>query len=220
VSAWRGTLSLLLLAGAGCAHVDAKSETVAEHRNDAALHAQLGREERAQYDPSSPQRAAPRLPGTDPFGQPGVSVGVYNPSAEHLREADREFQEANEHLVAARSLIAFEHKACEGLSVGERSSCPLFAQTISLIELTPTGFHLEFQTQVDVDQTWRRLSCHLAYAEATGFDRPSCPLFIKGTTLARVGARGISFSGDEQGVTQALQAQARRLFLGLIAVNP
>jgi hypothetical protein len=85
--------------------------------------------------------------------------------------------------------------------------------------VTPTtaGFTLTIKPTADVQQTYRRLSCHLAWAVASGFDKPSCPLFIKGTTLERDGDDGISFKGESKPVTLALQAQARRVFLGVAA---
>jgi hypothetical protein len=224
LASWRLVVSraawLLVALGLGsCSHLRARDETVAEHRHDAALHAERGREERSQYDPSATVRGAPRGRGVAPFAGVEAGRGAFNLTHDHLREADREFRAEKEHLAAARSLLSFEHRACEGLSKGERSSCPLFASRVSLIELTQTGFRIVFQTQVDVDQTWRRLNCHLAHAVARGFDQPSCSLFVKGTTLARFGERGIAFNGDTEAVAELLRAQARRLFLGLVATS-
>lgn len=145
---------------------------------------------------------------------------AFHPTPEQLLVADAELRAANAHLAASRALIAFEHRACEGLSVGERSSCPLFASTLSAIETTPQGFTLTFQDQVDVELTFRRLDCHLAYAIASGFDRPSCPLFVKGATLHRQGPHGIVFLGETEAVAAELRAQARRLFNGLGRTGP
>lgn len=97
-----------------------------------------------------------RAVGASRFAGVEAGRGAFNLTHDHLREADREFRAEKEHLAAARSLLSFEHRACEGLSKGERSSCPLFASRVSLIELTQTGLRIVFQTQVDVDQTWRR----------------------------------------------------------------
>ncbi len=139
-----------------CTHVRAKDETVAQHRNDAAIHQAAARAELAQYDPTQTRRVPPRsaMVGadavTDTLGQ------GYNPTREHLLKADAEMKEA----------------------------------------------------------TFQRLRCHLAYAVATGFDRPSCPLFLKGTTLRRVDDSGIAFDGDSEAVAIALRATARRVFVG------
>ena len=121
--------------------------------------------------------------------------------------------EANSHLAAARSLEAFEDKACAGLSAGERFSCPLFASRVRRVEWARDGFTLTFKQTIDATQTYARLRCHLAYAIATGFDRPSCPLFIPGTTLRQGGADAITFVGDSPDVASALRTKAREVFL-------
>ena len=137
-----------------------------------------------------------------------------NPTSDHLAAADREMREANDHLVAAKKLITFESEACVGLSAGERSSCPLLASSVSSVQGTKRGFLMTLKPNADPQQTYQRLACHLAYAVASGFDRPSCPLFLKGTTLARVGAGGISFVGENEAVALELRASARRVFTG------
>ena len=71
---------------------------------------------------------------------------------------------------------------------------------------------LTFKEASGAAQTFPRLRCHLAFAVASGFDRPSCPLFIKGTTLRQEGADGITFSGDSPEVARALRSEARRIF--------
>jgi hypothetical protein len=211
------TFGLLLgLMLASCAHAPATDLTVDEHRHEVLVHEERAQAERAQFDPSAALR--PEARGElGPSGLPGL--GWYNPTEEHLRAADRELQAANDHAVAANSLLAFEHQACKAMSAAERTSCPLFASKVSLIELVTKGFILTFQTQVDVGAMYQRLNCHLAFAEATGFDRPSCPLFMKGTSIERVNSRSIAFTGDSEEAAAALHNQARRLFLGLVAAR-
>jgi hypothetical protein len=148
-------------------------------------------------------------------GVPDDRIESYNPTDEHLTIADQQLSEANEHLKAAKKLLAFEDKACTGLTEGERSACPLLASSVARVEPTNTGFTLRFKPSVDVGQTTKLLTCHLAYAVATGFDRPSCPLFVKGTTLRAAGATGLEFIGDSATVGVALRTQARRIFTGI-----
>jgi hypothetical protein len=204
-------LTLLTLS---CTHVRAKDETVAGHRNEAAVHQARAREERAQYDPADVKRVPPRSPmmgaeiGAGAFGE------SYNPTSDHLAAADREMREANDHLVAAKKLLTFESEACAGLSAGERSSCPLLASSVISVQGTKRGFLLTIKDSVDAEQTHRRLACHLAYATASGFDRPSCPLFLKGTVLERVGIDGIAFVGETESAALALRNSARRVFTG------
>jgi hypothetical protein len=129
-----------------------------------------------------------------------------------MQAADRELVEANAHLAAAKTLESFEDEACIGLSAGERASCPLFASSVRRVEWEKDGFKLFFKQEDEATRTFARLRCHLSYAVASGFDRPSCPLFLKGTKLHREGADGVVFTGDSSDVAAALRAQARRVF--------
>lgn len=206
-------LALTLLA-VSCTHVRAKDETVAQHQNEAVIHQERAREERAQYDPSDVKRVPPRSPMMGAEIGAGAFEESYNPTSDHLAAADREMREANDHLVAAKKLLTFESQACAGLSAGERSSCPLLASSVTAVQGTKRGFLMTLKPTVDAQQTYQRLACHLAYAVASGFDRPSCPLFLKGTTLGRVGADGITFVGETEAVAFALRSSARRVFTG------
>ncbi|MDP3501158.1 MAG: hypothetical protein Q8S33_12515 [Myxococcales bacterium] len=207
-------LSLTLLT-LSCTHVRAKDSTVAEHQNEAAIHQARAREERAKFDPTEVRRVPPRSPiMLGPETGAGAIAESYNPTSGHLAAADRELREANAHLAAAKTLTTFENEACAGLSEGERSSCPLLASSVSRVQSTKRGFVMTLKPEVDPQQTYRMLSCHLAYAVASGFDRPSCPLFLEGTMLARVGDDGIGFVGDTDAVAVALRASARRVFTG------
>ena len=215
-SLWRLLRSSMLLLGgvllASCTHVQARDETVEEHRNDAAIHLEKAREQEAQYDPAKTMRPAPRGPGSEMFEQVDVPFEPYNPGDEHMQAADREMVEANAHLAAAKSLEKFEDKACAGLSAGERSSCPLFASSVRRVEWLKDGFKLTFKQASGASETYARLRCHLAYAYASGFAQPSCPLFIKGTALKQDGANAITFTAETAEVARDLRVQARRIF--------
>jgi hypothetical protein len=206
--------SMLLLGGVlvSCTHVKARDETVEEHRNDAAIHLEKAREQEAQYDPAKTIRPPPRGPGSQMFEQVDVPFEPYNPGDEHMQAADRELVEANAHLVAAKSLEKFEDKACTGLSAGERASCPLFASSVSRVEWLQDGFKLTFKEGAGAGKTYARLRCHLAFAYSNGFVQPSCPLFIKGTTLKQSGDDAITFTAETAEVAGALRVQARRIF--------
>lgn len=200
-------LTLTLLA---CACAPAAKLTVLEHRNEAGIHERKSLAARARAEAQS-QRAPPR---SISLGQSDGTFDAYSPAATSTAEADAELRKANAHLAAARTLIAFEARACEGLSEAERTACPLFASTVERVLPDRDGLVLHFKPGVDVAQTYRQLSCHLAYAASTGFDRPSCPLFVKGMMISRNGDRGIAFLGENDEVTGQLQAAARALFLG------
>ena len=204
----RASLLFVGLMLASCSHV--QDETVAQHQNDAQLHLEKAREEQGKVDNSDMMRAAPRAPGIGLVGG-DVPFEPYNPSEAHVAAADAELRLANEHFAAAKQLMVFEDKACAGMSTAERSSCPLFASSVNHVTWIKDGFRLNFTRAEEMPPTYRRLSCHLAFASASGFDRPSCPLFMKGTSLRKEGADGIEFAGDSAEVADALRSEERRV---------
>ncbi len=206
---------LLTLLVAACVHVDATDETVKEHLDSARLHELRANEERAQFDPDESRlRVTPLGRLGNESGPPTGAMESYNPTDEHARLADQELKKANEHVAAAKKLEVFEAKACAGVTAAERSSCPLLASFVTRVVATTEGFTLKLKPTIDAEQVYRRLTCHLAYAEASGFDAPSCPLFLKGTSL-RLEPHGIRFVGDTAAVAYDLRVQARRVFIGV-----
>ena len=208
----RSALFLAAVLTASCSHVQTDGMTAEEHRAEAAVHLEKAREERELYDPAKTMRPAPRAAGSPMFGQVDVPFDPYNPSDAHMQAADREMIEANQHLAAAKALEKFEDQSCAGLSPAQRSACPLFASAVKQVEWKEGGFKLTFKEASEAALTFPRLRCHLAFAVANGFDRPSCPLLVKGTSLRREGADGIIFEGDSPEVAGALRTQARRIF--------
>ena len=186
--------------------------TAAEHRNEATILKAEAQSEKNQYSPDD-TRLMPM--SMSPLAQvPEERIATYNPSDSHLAKADADMRAAAAHLAAAKKLESFEAQACQGLSVAERSSCPLLASSVAQVRHVPLGFQLVMKPGVDVDKTKQMLTCHLAYAEKTGFDRPSCPLFVKGSSISRVGDTVIEFTGSNSQVAAELQTQAGRVFRG------
>ena len=205
-------LPAVLVSLMACSHVEPTDMTAAEHRNEAAILKAEAQNEKNQY---APRDARPMPMSMSVIGQvPEDRIENYNPSDEHLAKADADMRAAAEHLAAAKKLDSFEAQACQGLTVAERSSCPLLASSVSQIRHVLMGFQMVMKPGVDVEKTKQMLSCHLAYAERTGFDKPSCPLFIKGSTIHKVGDTMIEFSGPTPQVAAELQAQAARVFRG------
>ncbi len=208
------THTLLFLAFlTGCTHVRAEDKTVAEHRNAAAELKQQAAVERAQFEPGESRVKPPSL-ARMPVDGIAEDFTSYNPSAEHLTKADAYLKESSEHLADANMLLASADKACAGLPAGERFSCPLLASSVDRVQPAKTGVTLLLRPSVNREATLQRLNCHLAYAVASGFDRPSCPLFVKGTTLIASGSNGIEFKADTAPAAESLRAQARRIFAG------
>jgi hypothetical protein len=192
-----------------CSHARPAPLTASEHRAEAARHEQTARQEAARYDPEQTER----YPGRSPWRQsPSDWTTTYNPTEAHLAAADREMREAAEHLAAAHRLELFESAACESIPPVERAACPLLASSVLVVRNTKSGVELTLKNGVDGAETHRRLDCHLAYAEANGFQRPSCPLFVPGMSISLKDARVLVLRGDTPQVARQLQEQARRIF--------
>ncbi len=215
----RGMRSLFFVAAAvlaSCAHPN--QLTVAENRNEASIHAARAGQERAQFDPGEARTdtrggALGRAEGLNPEFS-------YNPTQEHQMAADTELRLAASHLAAAKKLETFEDAACKEIAPAERAACPLLGSLVVKVQHTATGFQLAMKPGADVADIYRRLNCHLSYARATGFERPSCPLFLKGTTIRREGEGVIEFAGETKEIATELQLQARRVLGGAKQSKP
>jgi hypothetical protein len=202
-------LSLLIVTA--CSHSKDEHLTAQEHRDLAELHQAKADAERAQFDPSQTSSTLIR----SPFGDtPDTAVTPYNPTAEHLAAADREMKRAAAHSKAAARLEAFEDVACQNVPREQRAACPLLASQVESVQNDPKGVLLRLKDSADADAIEKRLQCHLAYANATGFERPSCPLFVRGMTLKLIAPKTIALRGETPQVVAALQYQARRIFTG------
>jgi hypothetical protein len=200
-----------------CSHSRSAELTAAEHRAEAEVHLRNARKEAAEYDATQ----TTRFPGRDPYvASPSDWTSTYNPTGEHLAAADAEMRKAAEHVAAARRLEAFENAACRDIAPEERSACPLLASAVTAVHETKFGVELALKPGVDGADTHRRLDCHLAYAEANGFDRPSCPLFVRGMSIRLRDSTVLVLSGTTLDVAKALQEQARRIFAPPAMVRP
>ena len=200
----------------GCAH---QTElTAAENRNEAAIHQAKAAQEQAKYDPNeSKSQVRPVGPQGIDHLSPEFS---YNPTAEHQVAADKELRAAAAFLAAAHKLETFEDLDCKDIAPAQRSACPLLASSVIEVRHTSRGFQLVMKPSVDVADTQRRLKCHLSYARSIGFERPSCPLFVKGMDLHRVGEDVIEFEGNSPAVATELRKQASRIFGGVAQTFP
>ena len=88
-------LVALVALGLGCAHTQSDEMTASEHRTEAAKHQDAAAHEQAQFNPAETREVlAPRTP----FAEEAPGLHQYNPTAEHLNQADREMARAFEHL--------------------------------------------------------------------------------------------------------------------------
>lgn len=201
-----------LVLALACTHVRPGDMTAAEHRNEAAILQAEAREKKLAVTPADARPMPVSMAHI--AAVPEERITSYNPNDSQLVRADADMREAAAHLAAAKKLEAFEAQACSGLTVAERSACPLLASSVAQITHVKLGFQMAMKPGVDVERTNQMLTCHLAYAEKTGFDRPSCPLFVKGSSIRRVGDMIIEFTGETPEVAAELQTQAHRVFRG------
>lgn len=193
---------------AGCAHTAPQEMTASEHRAEADRHQREAEEQReASKDTPVFYGNAPR----SPFSDESPTLKPYNPTAARLDEADRQMQKAWEHLKAAQALEAFEAKACEGISVAERTACPLLAPHTAWVEEIAQGLTLHLKPQAPKQRLVTQLQCHLAYAQANGFDRAPCPLYVKGVAITLVGD-AIDFRSPDARVAGEVRREGRKLF--------
>ena len=199
-----------------CQHANDKNLTASEHRELASAHTAKAEAEREQFDPSQTRATISRSPFTD---LPDSVINQYNPTAEHLNAADREMARAAQHSKQAAKLEAFEDTTCQALPAEQRAACPLLASQVALVQNDRRGVRLTIKPTADAAAIEKRLQCHLAYAKTVGFERPSCPLFVKGMTVQLIAPRVLALYGDTPEVAQALQAQAHRIFVGDVPMS-
>ena len=213
------------MCGLACEHAHDGEMTASEHRRLAEQYTQQAQSERAQYDPRAGQQQGDgspfnpngtlRIPSRTPFSEgPEGSVKPYNPTAEHLAEADRDMRQAALESEAARRLEQFEDLACSAIPREQRAACPLLASQVKTVTMTATGVELTLRDDVNALDTARRLQCHLAYARVVGFERPSCPLFTRGLTLQLKGLHTVVFSGTTPEAAERIRASAAQIFKG------
>lgn len=195
----------------GCAHTDDREMSAEEQRQQSALARQQAERERARFDnrPNSMDPSAPSTTTTDDSGEWSYS---YNPSAQHLAEADEQMRLAAQHLRIAKDLETFEDKACKDVSVEQRVNPPLLASSVETVQETKDGIILYLKPSVSAEDTAKVLNCHLAYSYTRGVDRPSVPLFVKGVKIREAGGNKIEIKGENRDAVNSIHQQARRLF--------
>jgi hypothetical protein len=181
----------LAAAAAACG---AETQTVRPDEASAARHRQEAARERAIADnlqaSGVPSRGLPN-PYRDPITRepdPFYGPTIYDPTEGYVDAITRHREHARQHLAAARALEAFEELQCRDFPPAARAACPLLGPAVSVGDL-PTGVRITFAPKVRIDAIVAHMQCHLAYARAAGYPQPStCPLYIRGVAIARVGA--------------------------------
>ncbi len=198
----------LSLVSVACAHTPAEELTSSEHRAEASRHQELAAAQRNDRDRTD------KLYGTSPrspFSDEAPTLRPYNPTAARLDEADRQMRAAFEHLQAAQQLEKFEDTACEGIALAERVGCPLLAPHTAWVEEIGEGLKVHLKPNAPAKALTTQLQCHLAFAQARGFDRAPCPLFVKGVKIV-LEDNAIDFRSQNASVAGQIRLEGRKLF--------
>lgn len=206
----------------------------AQHEAAAREHERAAEAHRGQYEPDA------RAPTSHCHGisvtAPAICwTSIENPTAEHLRAAEKHRRRAAEHRAASQALRDAEARACTGIADGDRDASP-FERVEDVISVEPlleyaapadadpsrqvtVGAIVTFRARPGLTAEWlqRVVDCHLARSAALNHivpDMPDCPLVPKGVT-ARVASTGNGFAvairGDTDAVAREVLERARRL---------
>ena len=186
---------VLAAACAGQAEPRPDDMSAVEHRREAAKERDLADQALREH-----QRTAARLDGDLP-GDPHALLPAEEMrpgwvpmpgSANHtLYVAEARAAHARLHDQAAETLEQLEATECAPVPVAERSACPLLAGAGAVLDVKG-GVEVRFQAGAPVDDVYRRMSCHLAFARRRGYAGVAdCPLYVKGLRVERDGERVI-----------------------------
>ena len=210
-------LALASATAAAAAACAAETQTVrpdeasaAQHRQEAARERTIADNLQAKVVPATGGLPNPyRDPITrepDPFYGPTI----YDPTEGYLDAVNRHREHARQHLAAARALEAFEQVQCRDFPPAARAACPLLGPARS-VENLPTGVRITFAPAARIDAIVAHMQCHLAYARAAGYPEPStCPLYIRGVVIARVGSTpSVDITSSDPATAARVRKEAR-----------
>jgi hypothetical protein len=193
---------------AACKHAEMTGD---DHRAAAENAEQKAVTEEQRYVPDAvAHTVAPRAPVDLP-----ASVDVmreYNPTQGHLEEADRQMKIAFKHMQAAEKLEKIEAAECSGLTVAEKTSCPVLAPYVAAVQERREGVTLAMKPNAPTRELTSLLQCHLAFARANNFNRVPCPLFVKGVNITRRDPDRIDVLAPDAKVAEQIRYEARRMF--------
>jgi hypothetical protein len=198
--------------------------SVAQHEAMAANEDTSASGHAAQYDATADVRSTHCGRGRGEIGACWSSIA--NPTAEHLKEAEKHRKMAAEHRAASQALRDAEASACAGVSDLDRDMSP-FAHREDITSVAPLesegsakfpahreGAIVTFRATPGLTAQWLQqiVSCHLARSAAMGHvlpEMPYCPLVLKDVS-ARVTATATGFevairSGDTEVAREILK---------------
>jgi hypothetical protein len=224
------TSALTAFALAACAPITPGAEphqmSAAQHEAAATSQERTAELHSAQYNPQASVTA-------EQCRTRGCWTSVTNPTAEHLKEAEKYRKMAADHRAASQALRDAEARACVGISEDDRDMSPFehredIASVEPLTISTMTGKNqyartvgavITFRARPGMTAQWlqRVIDCHLARNAALGHDVPGmsdCPLVPKGVT-AKVTATDTGFAvavrAEDTDTIAEIQRRARAL---------
>jgi hypothetical protein len=191
------------------------------------------REERAaawharQYDPYA---GRPCVPTASATGRDPCFRTVANPTAEHLREAERHRRHAAEHRAASHILREAEARACKGIADEDRDLSPFFHRE-DILRVEPlrqvqaggepvaVGARVVFRPLPGMTPEFlqRLLDCHLARALALGSelleaeDDPLGLPAVKAQAMRVWDGLGVELRSDKPEIALRILARANAL---------
>ena len=198
--------SLALIACASTPGAKPSDMSAAQHEEAATSHDTEAAPHAAQYDPSA-DKTTSRCDGKHPCW-----TSVSNPTEQHLSDAKKHRQMAEDHRAAGQALRTAEAQACVGISDADRDTSPFYhrediigvqraeAPSVRGKGNPPhlTGAVITFRAVPMLTAEWlqRIVDCHVGRNNALGNDMPEmayCPLVPKGIT-AKVTSTGDGFA--------------------------
>jgi hypothetical protein len=190
--------------------------SAAAHRDEAAREREVARQELEQHGARAgilDQQTQGDYAQTftrDEYGPSGPVVGPRGATRD-LYSAEARQAHARAHEAAALELERFESVECADVPPAERAGCPLLLGAGAVADVKD-GVEIRFRSGAPVDDIYRRVRCHWAYARARGFTADdTCALYLKGLVIARPDPRIIRLTAADPAtvarVRQATRAQ-------------
>ena len=201
---------MLACAGGACSHEVKPDRMSAEaHEQQAQIDTSKAQTEVARATRDSPPLPNPAVSPNNPQGY-YYPVDTYNPAIEHLARARQLEEHARQHRTAAAKLETFVQDECRDFPPETRASCPMLGP-VGFIEDIPNGVRVGFTPKTRVDAVAAHMRCHLAYAQAYGFDTvESCPLYVKGLVIRLSNdGKAIELTSREPRMTDAIRTRTR-----------
>jgi hypothetical protein len=198
------------LGAAGCAH---EQRSAAEHRAEAQRQFAKAEKYQARAEASLGRMVA-RVADTSWIGVVDENDSYFDSNRDALEDAQRHFEHARDHQLAAEQLEEFEAAECHGVSAPVRAACPLAAPASDIVDIHH-GVRVRFRPGVDAGAVVQHMRCHLAYARMRGFEQvPACALYVPGVDIEPTAdGQGVEITGQNRGARREVRRRSREVFV-------